>query len=103
MTDPIEAVARAITDANINPWDELLPQQEREALRRLTEARRIEARAAIAAFLDAVREPRQVPADLGAHEVWVGSETNLSDRALAVTVWQAMIDALREELLRVVP
>jgi len=56
MTDPIEAVARAI-EADMFAAHELPVDDELHAAYRIT------ARAAIAAFLDAVREPRQVPGD----------------------------------------
>ena len=87
MTDPIEAVARAMFEADearLAPafrhhWDNILSQRQEEY--------RDRAGAAIAAFLDAVREPSE--GMIQRSWFYDGS----------IDVWPAMIDALRAELL----
>jgi len=90
MTDPIEAVARAMFDADearLAPafrhhWDNILSQRQEEY--------RDRAGTAIAAFLDAVREPS---------EAIESAALDLRYDPSHYEVWQAMIDALRAELL----
>lgn len=108
MTDPIEAVARALfSKAGYGTsWDGLIAisagdneSQSLTAISMLTRHRML-ARAAIAAFLDAVREPSANAKDAGT-EVLYGEDFvgNPKASTTAMETWQAMIDALRAELL----
>lgn len=89
MTDPIEAVARAILATLDLPEDQFR--------RPVSDAM---ACAAIAAFLDAVREPSANAKDAGT-EVLYGEDFvgNPKASTTAMETWRAMIDALRAELL----
>ena len=108
MTDPIEAVARALCKA-LYPhadieqpamrWDHvdgvMMPTDQPMWTDHVDDAR-----AAIAAFLDAVREPSANAKDAGT-EVLYGEDFvgNPKASTTAMETWQAMIDALRAELL----
>jgi len=89
MTDPIEAVARAILATLDLPEDQFR--------RPVSDAM---ACAAIAAFLDAVREPSEGMKHSGT-EFLYGEDfvENPAAVTTAVGTWHFMIDALRAELL----
>ena len=101
MTHPLrDAVARAVFEADearLAPafrhhWDNILSQRQEEY--------RDRAGTAIAAFLDAVREPSANAKDAGT-EVLYGEDFvgNPKASTTAMETWRAMIDALRAELL----
>jgi hypothetical protein len=89
MTDPIEAVARALRRRH--DWADRadIPEWWMD-----------DARAAIAEFLDAVREPSDGMKHSGT-EFLYGEDfvENPAAVTTAVETWQAMIDTLRAELL----
>jgi len=101
MTHPLrDAVARAVFEADearLAPafrhhWDNILSQRQEEY--------RDRAGTAIAAFLDAVREPSEGMKHSGT-EFLYGEDFIGNPKAVttAVETWRAMIDALRAELL----
>ena len=100
MTDPIEAVARAMFEADearLAPafrhhWDNILSQRQEEY--------RDRAGTAIAATLAGIREPSEGMKHSGT-EFLYGEDFIGNPKAVttAVETWRAMIDALRAELL----
>jgi len=95
MTHPmVEKVARAICD------DQLWPGAWIKANEVEMDAYKRQARAAIAAVLDAMREPSEGMKHSGT-EFLYGEDFIGNPKAVttAVETWRAMIDALRAELL----
>jgi len=103
MTDILEAMARAICEASDEPCNLTCPTgaKQDEVCACQMDVWNKEARAALAAFLDATREPSEAM-DLAGDDSfqWGGPKgAEWLEAADSTVCWKAMHDKLREEVL----